>query len=330
MISVVVVNWNGKTFLEECLSSLRRQTHPDREVLVVDNGSTDGSPDWIRDNFPEFRLVALAENQGFAGGNNAGIRQARGEWIALLNNDAAADPQWLDLLSRAVQRDPQLGLAASRVILTSGPLDSAGDAMTIAGVPYKRGHGKVPNGTYTAPGEVFGVSGCAALVRKRMLDEIGLLDEDFFCIYEDGDLSFRAHLAGYRCIYVPEAVVYHRLHGTLGKLSRPYVFYGQRNMEYLYFKNMPGRLLWKYLPVHLTSNLIGLGYFTLRGHLLEFLRAKAAFLQNLPRTLRKRRQVQALRRVGEDVIEALLDRRWLAPRLPGKFRGVSWIFRSLL
>lgn len=318
MISVVVVNWNGKAFLGECLDSLRRQSFSNCEVLVVDNGSTDGSVQWIATNFPEFRTIALKENLGFAGGCNAGIRQAQGGWIALLNNDAVADVGWLQNLSQAVEYDPDVGLAASRVILTSGSLDSAGDAMTIAGVPYKRGHGRAPNGVFTTPEEVFGVCGCAALLRKQMLDEIGLLDEDFFCIYEDGDLSFRAHLSGYRCIYVPDAVVHHRLNTTLGKLSRTYVFYGQRNMEYLYFKNMPVRLLWKYLAVHLASNLLGFGYFTLKGQSLEFLRAKVAFLRSLRQTLKKRHQVQSLRRVGEKAIDGMLDRRWLSSRIAGK------------
>jgi GT2 family glycosyltransferase len=319
MITVVVVNWNGKALLADCLTSLRAQTFSDLEVILVDNGSTDGSAEWVRDNFPEVRLVALQENRGFAGGNNEGILQARGEWIALLNNDATAEPDWLERLYCAVQGEPGVGFAASRVVLTSGVLDSAGDGMTIAGVPYKRGHGRSPAGVLAEPTEVFGASGCGVLLRRAMLDQIGLLDEDFFCIYEDGDLNFRARLAGFRCIYVPDAIVIHRLHGTLGRLSKSYVFYGQRNMEYLYFKNMPGRLLWRHMPVHLLSNLLGFGYFTLRGRPFQFVKGKAAFIRNIGATLRKRREVQKLRRADDDAIDAMLDRRWLASRLAGKF-----------
>src|SRR5437773_5989510 len=320
MISVVVVNWNGKPLLADCLSSLRSQTFPDFEVVVVDNGSMDGSGEWIRENFPDFKLVQLDENRGFAGGNNAGISQSRGEWIALLNNDAAARPDWLERLHAAVEGQEGVGLAASQVILTSGALDSAGDGMTIAGVPYKRGHGKTPDGIFLKPAEVFGASGCGVLLRRSMLDRIGLLDEDFFCIYEDGDLNFRARLAGFHCIYVPDAVILHRLHGTLGRLSKTYVYYGQRNMEYLYFKNMPGRLFWRYLPVHLLSNLLGFGYFILRGRPLQFIHGKVAFLRDLPTVLRKRRDVQKLRTVDDQTIESTLDRRWLQPRLAGKIR----------
>lgn len=318
MISVVVVNWNGKPLLADCLSSLRSQTFPDFEVVVVDNGSMDGSGEWIRENFPDFKLVQLDENRGFAGGNNAGISQSRGEWIALLNNDAAARPDWLERLHAAVEGQEAVGLAASQVILTSGALDSAGDGMTIAGVPYKRGHGSLPTGIFLKRTEVFGASGCGVLLRRSMLERIGLLDEDFFCIYEDGDLNFRARLAGFNCIYVPEAIIVHRLHGTLGHLSKDYVFYGQRNMEYLYFKNMPTRLFWKYLPVHFLSNLLGLAYFTWRGCPLYFIRAKTAFIRDLRRTLEKRRQVQTLRKLNDGVIEGMLDRRWLRPRLAGK------------
>jgi len=320
MITVVVVNWNGKPLLADCLQSLRSQTLPDVEVIVVDNGSTDGSADWVRQNFPQFKLVQLNENRGFAGGNNAGIVQARGEWIALLNNDAAAEPDWLEQLYRAVEGNGRVGLAASRVVLTSGALDSAGDGMTIAGVPYKRGHGSSPTGVFLKPAEVFGASGCGVLLRRSMLDKIGLLDEDFFCIYEDGDLNFRARLAGFHCIYVPDAVILHRLHGTLGRLSKNYVFYGQRNMEYLYFKNMPGRLFWRHLPVHLLSNLLGFGYFLWRGRPLQFIKGKVAFLRDIKRVLQKRRQIQELRQVDDHAIAALLERRWLQPRLAGKIR----------
>jgi GT2 family glycosyltransferase len=320
MISVVVVNWNGKPLLADCLASLRSQTFPEFEVLVVDNGSTDGSSDFVQEAFPQFKLIQLNENRGFAGGNNAGIRQASGEWIALINNDAVADPNWLSCLYRAVKDNVQVGLAASRVVLTSGALDSAGDGMTIAGVPYKRGHGNAPDGIFLKPAEVFGASGCGVLLRRSMLDRIGLLDEDFFCIYEDGDLNFRARLAGFHCIYVPEAMIVHRLHGTLGRLSKTYVYYGQRNMEYLYFKNMPGRLFWRYLPVHLLSNILGFGYFIFRGRPFQFIRAKLSFILDLPHVLRKRRDVQKLRKVDDQTIELTLDRRWLQPRLAGKIR----------
>ena len=153
-----------------------------------------------------------------------------------------------------------------------------------------------------------------------MLDKIGLLDEDFFCIYEDRDLNFRARLAGSHCIYIPDAVILRRLHGTLDLLSKNYVFYGQRNMEYLYFKNMPGRLLWRYLRVHLLSNLLGFGYFILRGRSLQFLRGKLAFLRDFRVVLQKRGQVQQLRHVDDNTIAALLERRWLQSRPAGKIR----------
>jgi GT2 family glycosyltransferase len=319
LISVVVVNWNGKSLLADCLASLRAQTFPDFEVIVVDNGSTDGSAEFVRTEFSEFTLVQLDENFGFAGGNNAGIRVARGEWIALINNDAVAHPDWLECLFRAVGTNDAVGLAASRVVLTSGLLDSAGDGMTVAGVSYKRGHGS-KLGAFLKPTEVFGASGCGVILRRSMLDRIGLLDEDFFCIYEDSDLNFRARLAGFKCVYVPEAVIIHRLHGTLGRLSKTYVFYGQRNMEYLYFKNMPGRLFWTHLPVHVFSNVLGFGYFIVRGRPLQFIRGKLAFLRNFRRVLAKRRQVQSLRKVDDQTIESILDRHWLRPRLAGKIR----------
>ena len=174
----------------------------------MDNGSTDGSAEWVRQNFHEFRLVQLNDNRGFAGGNNAGIMQARGEWIALINNDATAEPDWLEQLYGAVEGNERVGLAASRVVLTSGALDSAGDGMTIAGVPYKRGHGSSPTGVFLKPAEVFGASGCGVLLRRSMLDKIGLLmrqsheslRDDYEVSSKELDLMAEAAWAAQGCV----------------------------------------------------------------------------------------------------------------------------------
>ncbi len=316
--TAIVVNWNGEQLLPECLESLSHQSLDGLEILLVDNGSTDGSLDLVRSRFPKVRLLALSENRGFAAGNNRGIEASSGEFVALLNNDAVADYHWAEHLLAAAH-DSRVGIVASRVLLYSDRerLDSAGDGMTTVGVGYKRGH-LVSCGSFASAGSVFGASGCAMLLRRSMLAEIGLFDEDFFLLSEDSDLSFRAQLRGWTCLYAPNAVVYHRLNASIGKFSRSHVFYGQRNVEYVYFKNMPGRLVWKYLPSHLLNAILALLYFGAKGRLAGYLAGKFDFLKNIRRVLRKRRKIQTQRTVSCAEIDRILDRKWLRTRLAGK------------
>jgi GT2 family glycosyltransferase len=323
--SVVVVNWNGRQHLDTCLNALGRQTFTDFEIILVDNGSTDGSADHVRTCYPRVEVVALPENRGFCAGSNEGIRRARGWCVALLNNDTEADPNWLHELVSTMERRG-VGICASQILFFDDRhiLDSAGDDFSISGVASKRGHLQEASGN-TEPEEVFGASAAAALYRRSMLEDIGLLDEDFFLIFEDADLSFRARSAGYRCVYVPTARVYHKTNASIGTYSQTYVYYGQRNVELTYLKNMPALLLLKYLPVHLLYNVLALAFFSSQGRAGSFLHAKGSALWCLPATLRKRRHIQARRVLASGQIDALLERRWLAQRWaekgPGRRKG---------
>jgi GT2 family glycosyltransferase len=315
-MSVVIPNWNGWTHLHGCLAALQAQTYRDFEMIVVDNGSADASVAKVRAHFPEVRLVCLPENRGFAEGCNAGIAAARGDFIALLNNDTLVDPEWLAALSLATQIHTEYDMWACRVVLADQPevLDSAGDGLTIAGAPFKRGHLE-PAEDYRVGQEVFGPSGAAALYRKTLLDTLNGLDDDFFLIHEDVDLAWRARLAGARCWYVPDAVVQHKVNATLGYLSWTYVFYGQRNLEYLFVKNMPTFLLLRCLPAHILFNLLAWGHFSLHGYGLTFLQAKAAAVWNLPLLWRKRREVQSQRQVATRDVLGLMQRCWIGGKL---------------
>ena len=317
-LSVIVVNWNGRHLLADCLTSLRSQSLKNIEVILVDNGSTDDSVTHVRREYPEVRVLCLDRNYGFATANNRGIESSSLEFIALLNNDAVAAEDWAArLLDAAMQSGA--GIVASKVILHADRklLDSAGDGMTTVGVACKRGHREPPD-RFAVMERVFGASGCAMLLRRSMLADIGLLDDDFFLLYEDADLCFRAQLRGWRCIYAPEAVVYHKLNSSIGRLSRTHVYHGQRNVEYLYFKNMPGRLLWKYLLPHALNDLLALLYFASRGAFWSFIRGKADFLRRLREVMRKRKRIQARRKVNCADIDCMLERRWLRARLAGK------------
>lgn len=241
-VAVVIPNWNGARLLEGCLSSLRRQTFRSFETIVVDGGSEDGSAELVRASFPEARLLELGENRGFAAAANAGIRASSSELVALLNNDTEQDPGWLEALVRAADAHPEAGMFASKLLdfRDRRYLDGAGDAIRLSGLPYRLGHGERDRGQFDRPAYVFGACGAAALYRRRMLDEIGLFDEDFGSYCEDADLSFRAQLAGHRCLYVPEAVVYHvGSASTGGKRSATATRLGTRNSLLLLAKNLP-------------------------------------------------------------------------------------------
>ena len=312
-ISIVIVTWNGRAFLDACLEAVAGQQGVEAETILVDNASTDGTSAYVRERFPWVRLVTLDANRGFAGGNNAGVGQARGRYVAFLNNDTIADPGWLGALRAGLDETVGFALTTSRIVYMHDPgiIDSAGDGMLRWGGAFKRHHG-APAAAAAQSQEVFGVCGAACLLPRRVFDELGGFDEDFFASHEDVDLSYRARLRGYRCRYVADAVVRHHGSGTLGKSSAVAVFHGQRNLEWAYLKNTPAPLLLRTLPGHVVYNLAAAAYFTRAGLAAPFLRAKLAALAALPRVLEKRRAIQQTRRIGAAAIWNQLEPRWLA------------------
>jgi GT2 family glycosyltransferase len=318
-VSIVIVTWNGRQYLGPCLEAVSAQQGIDAEVILVDNASTDGTVEFVRARFPQVRVIALAENCGFAGGNNAGVRVARGRFVAFLNNDTVADPGWLRALRGGI--DPAAGflLTTSRIVYMhdASTVDSAGDGLFRWGGAFKRHHGASVD-LAGASQEVFGVCGGACLVSKRVFDELGGFDEDFFFSHEDVDLSYRARLRGYRCRYVADAIVRHHGSGTSRRAAAFAVFHGQRNLEWLYVKNTPASLLVRTLPGHLLYNAAGAMHFARRGLLGTFLKAKAAAVAGMLRMWRKRTAVQRTRTVDTRAIEAHLERRWLAVKVREK------------
>jgi GT2 family glycosyltransferase len=308
-VSVVIPNWNGERFLRGCLQSLREQTFKAFEVILVDNASTDGSLALVEKEFPEVRVVKLVRNLGLTGGANAGIKAAQGKVIALLNNDAEAHPNWLESLWDALQRHPEAGMAASKILLYDrrSIINSAGDFYRLDGVPGNRGVWEEDRGQYDREEYVFGACGGAAAYRKAMLEEIGLFDEDMFMYCEDVDLAWRAQIAGYRCVYTPKAIAYHRLSATGGgKLAS---FYNGRNFIYVLAKDYPSSLFRKYWPIILKAQL-KIAADALRAWRGEAARARLrgqlAGLKAIPLALSKRQSVYSLRRVPDSYLESLL------------------------
>ncbi|HUM81578.1 MAG TPA: glycosyltransferase family 2 protein [Methanothrix sp.] len=312
MISVVVLNYNGRGYLKRCLDSLSEQTRHDFEVIVVDNASSDGSAEYLRDEFPWVRRVVNEENLGFAGGTNSGIRAARGDFVLTLNNDTWADKDFVARLAEPMD-DMSVGMCASKMIYPDGRINSTGICISRSGAAWDRGGFEKDEGQYDQSEEVFGPCAGAALYRKRMLDEIGLFDEDFFLYMEDVDLAFRARLAGWRCIYVPEAIVHHLQGGTAGFGSDLAVYYGNRNIIWYAVKGFPTGLLLTSLPWIAGRSLAVIPYYALRGQTRVILKSKLDALRGLPTALAKRRSV--LRRAKDEEIKWFV-RTWANMKRP--------------
>lgn len=245
-VSVIIPSFNGRGFLQPCLDSLMQQTKVNKEIILVDNGSRDGSADFVREHYPEVRVIALPENTGFAKAVNQGIKQAESPFIAVLNNDAVADSNWLETLCSYLSENPDVGFCASKIVKLDNPclIDSVGHGIKRSGCSFNMGNSVRDSGQYNVRREVFGASAAGAVYRKTMLDDIGLFDENFFMYLEDLDLSFRAQLWGYKCAYVPEAVVRHVGAGTTGKqYHKDNVYYMARNSVYVMLKSMPREIL---------------------------------------------------------------------------------------
>ncbi len=281
-ISVVVVNFNGKRFLDDCLSSLSVQTYKDYEVIVVDNASRDGSVEHIRSRFPWARIVENKVNLGSTGGNNSGIREAEGEYIVTLNNDTSVEKDFLERLAGPMS-DPSIGMCGSKMLYPNGKINSTGLCLSRSGASWDEGDCHFVEGNLRARRRTDRI--------REMLDEIGLFDEDFFIFMEDIDLTLRARCAGWRCIYVPEAIAHH-LHGaTAGVGSDLTVYYGNRNIMWLPAKNYPLPFLITCLPWILGRNLMALAYYTLKGRGRVVLKAKWDGLLGLPKMMAKRKTI---------------------------------------
>ncbi|MCU1239099.1 MAG: glycosyl transferase, family 2 [Candidatus Solibacter sp.] len=240
----MVVNWNRKELLRACLASLQRQRDVSFETIVVDNGSNDGSAEMAEREFGAV-VIRNHDNRGFCAANNQGIAAAKGELIALLNNDAEAEPEWLAALASACGSRPEIGMVASKVLVWEDParIDKVGHLIFPDGQNRGRGSGALDKGQYDREEEVLWPDGCAAMYRKRMLDEIGGFDEDFFAYGDDAELGLRARIAGWQCVYTPRAVVRHHRGSTLGKGSGGRLKLIERNRVLLAVKLFPWSLL---------------------------------------------------------------------------------------
>jgi GT2 family glycosyltransferase len=250
LISVVVVNWNRRVLLKNCLDSLARQTYASYEVIIIDNGSDDGSRELVEQAIPAYpvplKLLVNSENLGFCKANNQGFAHSEAAFLAVLNNDAEADPNWLASLYEACTRTKDTGMAASKILVWEEPsrIDKAGHLIYPDGQNRGRGTGQLDRGQFDRAEEVLWPDGCAAMYKRAMLEDVGDFDEEFFAYADDAELGLRGRIAGWQCFYTPAAVVRHHRGATLGLGSAKRLTLIERNRVLLVVKLFPLNLLW--------------------------------------------------------------------------------------
>lgn len=297
--SVIIVNYNGQQYLQQCLTSLLRDERTDYEIILVDNASTDGSAAFVEQAFPQVRVIRNEANLGFGQGSNVGARQARGRYLAFLNPDTVAEPGWLQALIAALEADPQAGLATSKILLLADPqrINTCGNEVHFTGLTLCRGIG-LDRSAFADLEEVSAVSGAAFVIRRELFEALGGFDQTFFLYMEETDLSWRARLAGYRCICVPASVVFHDYALRFGPKK---TFYQERNRYLMLLKGLQWRTWLILLPALLLAEVVTWGFVLLkeRQRLANKVQAYAWILQHWDEVMQSRRSTQALRRARD-------------------------------
>lgn len=316
-VSVIILNYNGKELIIDCLHSVERQRFQDFEVIVVDNGSSDGSVSeinkFLKDShiISNAKLIPLDKNFGFTGGNIEGLRYCSGKYIILLNNDTVVDENWLYELVGAIDSHPEVGICASKLIVyVTDVIDSAGDGYATSLKGYKRGEGE-DSKRFSQQEYVFGACGGAALYRREVLDDIGFLDEDFFLIHEDTDLNFRAQLAGWKVLYVPTAVVYHKVRSSIGYMSDKAIYYTLRNSEFVRIKNVPFLVFLRCFPEFFIGMITEVIYFSIKHKKIGlYLKSKLDVIKMLPVMFKKRRCIMKKKKVSNKYLYGIMTSVW--------------------
>lgn len=305
LVSIIIVNWNGCPLLQECLDAIQRQTYTNHEIVLVDNASHDDSVDYVSKHYPQVKIIPLPENTGFTGGNIAGLEHSSGAAIVLLNNDAVLTDRWLETMMDGLYSDPGIGFCSSRIIIAGTDLiDSVGDTFTTAFSGTKMGEYESA-ALHTKPCLVPGACAAAVIYRREMLEQIGFLDEDFFFNHEDTDLNLRAWLSGWKCLFVPEAVVFHKVSASVGELSDTGVYYFSRNNVWVWIKNTPSDFIFRCFPQRIIYELSSFVYFCIiKGKWGPFLRGKKDAMKKIPLMLKKRKEIQKLVRLSRSEIES--------------------------
>jgi GT2 family glycosyltransferase len=333
LVSVVIPNWNGKKYLGDCIASLRQQTYNNLEIIVVDNASTDGSVEYLRNNFPEVKVIKHSKNLGFGAANNTGIKAARGKYIMMLNNDTRLEPKCIEEFKKSIDKGEKFGACAAKILLEyeSNLVDVAGIAVCLDGLSI--GRGRLESGeNFNEEEEVFFASDCACLYKKEMLEDIGLAnevyDEDFFAYADETDMGWRAQLAGWKCIYNPDAIVYHLHSASSSNYSPLKAFLVERNRLWVAVKAFPvSFLILGIFYTILRYFYQALGALTGKGAAGRFAKEASKFklviilitanisaFLGLPKMFKKRREIMKKKRISNREMWTLFKRFGISPR----------------
>lgn len=303
--SVIIPNWNGKSLLKICLLSLKKQTFKDFEVVVVDNGSSDGSSEYVRKYFPDIKLIELKANSGFAAAVNLGVKICVGEYIILINNDTFVEKDCIKFLVKTADQK-EAGMIAAKMLKFRNPkvIDSAGDWIDRAGHAGNVGQGEKDGLEFNKPRSCFMVTGGGALIKRRVFESIGFFDENYFAYMEDVDFCLRAQMKGFKAWFEPRAVIRH-IHKATSSRNLPFTEYLQfRNMTQTIIKDFPDKLLFQNFNwlIIILVNLNTVFYFFKRGLWKEALKAEAYIIYHFGRLLSERRKIQSAISVDQDYL----------------------------
>ncbi len=290
VVSVIIPNYNGKKYLEPCLSNLFMSDYPNIEVIVVDNASTDDSVRFLKTDYPQVKIIGFIRNTGFAYACNAGIKSASGEYIFLLNNDVELKPDYLSMLMDTLLERSEYTMATGKIMrfYNKTLIDAAGDGLTVGGEPYNRGHDQPDDGRFDKMEQIMGVCAGAAVYKKDVFEKIGGFDEDFFAYMEDVDLNLRALISGFKSVYVPQAVCFHHGNATFGTLSPIHVFLTNRNKIYYILKNFRMKWIFEHMAQIWNHQLEMAKLFSLTQKGGSFFKSRVSAIKKIPKMIFKR------------------------------------------
>lgn len=314
-VSIIVVTWNSKGYLQACLEKLHTQTYTNFEILVIDNASEDGTVEKLEAESIFLHIEKLSSNFGFAIANNIGAHLAHGKWLVLLNADAFPEPDWLEQLVRTAEQNPEYSFFSSRQLQFDKPqlLDGSGDAYHISGLAWRHGYNHSTINNELKQREVFSACAAAALYSREEFLSVNGFDDDYFSYFEDVDLGFRLRLGGGKCLYVPGAIVHHVGSASTGKRSDFSVYYGYRNLIWTFVKNMPTSLIWIFLPLHIITILFFAFYLTWRGQGRVIWKAIFDAIYGLPKMIKKRKVIQKNKKIRSRELLKVMSTSLLEP-----------------
>jgi len=267
------------------------QSYPNMEIIVIDNDSTIETEEFLNNRHPEVRSILIPVNLGFAGGSNIGIKASKGDYILILNPDTIPKPDFVESLVQCMESGQIIGMCMGKMLYPDGRLNSAGICISLSGAAWDRGMGEPDTGQYNEPGEILGPCGGAALYNRKMLEEVGGFDNDFFLFMEDVDIGVRGRLAGWKCYYCPQAIVSHHHGMSIKQHSDDAVYYGNRNVIWYPVKNFPLLILLFSLPWIIGRTICVIVYYTAKGQCTVILKSKIDGILGIPLMIRKRKYV---------------------------------------